>query len=108
MFRSMKASSGSTTEAVWRERVQQWRASGETAAVFAQGRGFAASTLRFWSSRLGAMEAPSFVQVVPRAVRGTVPASLVVEVGEARVPVAPGFDPVLLADIVRALGGATR
>nr|WP_275938629.1 hypothetical protein [Sorangium cellulosum] len=33
---------------------------------------------------------------------------LVVEVGGARVRVAAGFDPALLADVVRALGGGAR
>jgi hypothetical protein len=33
---------------------------------------------------------------------------LVLEVGQARVLVAPGFDPSLLRDVVRALGEAGR
>lgn len=37
---------------IWKQRVASWRASGETAERFAVGRGFAASTLRWWASKL--------------------------------------------------------
>lgn len=40
------------TEAKWIERVEQWRAGGKSAEEYAQGRGFEASTLRYWASRL--------------------------------------------------------
>lgn len=40
------------TEAKWSERVGQWRESGKSGEEFAQGRGFEASTLRYWASRL--------------------------------------------------------
>lgn len=40
------------TEAKWTERVEQWRASEKSAEEYAQGRGFEASTLRYWASRL--------------------------------------------------------
>ena len=96
-----------TTEDAWRERVRAWRASGETAAQFAEGRGFAAATLKWWSSRLGQCDRPAFVQLVAKSVVPAAPPELVVEIGDARVRVAAGFDPALLADVVRALG-ATR
>ena len=35
------------------ERVAAWRANGLTAEAFASGKAFSASTLRWWSSRLG-------------------------------------------------------
>lgn len=37
---------------IWKQRVTSWRASGETAERFAAGRGFAASTLKWWASKL--------------------------------------------------------
>ncbi|KYF47961.1 hypothetical protein BE08_37770 [Sorangium cellulosum] len=97
------------TEAMWSERVRAWRESGETAEEFARSRGFAASTLHGGSSRLSRTEAPRFLRLVPKtpAVASSV-AELVVEVGGARVRVAAGFDPALLADVVRALGGGAR
>ncbi len=40
------------TKATWRERVESWRTSGETAAAFSTRHGFASSTLRWWASQL--------------------------------------------------------
>jgi hypothetical protein len=96
-----------STEQAWRERVQAWRASGQTAVQFVEGRGFAAATLKWWSSRLGPSDHPAFVQLVAKPPTPRPAPELVVEVGGARVRVAAGFDPALLADVVRALG-ATR
>lgn len=99
-----------TTEAIWSERVRSWRQSGESATVFARGKDYTASTLRYWASRLRRTSAaPRIVQLVPTAkVPDATPAAadLVVEVGTARVRVRRGFDPELLAEVVRALGGA--
>jgi hypothetical protein len=99
------------TRAKWQERVQAWRTSGESARAFAEKRGYAPATLRYWSSRLGTAEAPRFLRLVPKAPPATAsasPSELVVEVGAARVRVAVGFDPALLADLVTALGGGVR
>lgn len=105
MLVGMKVSTESTTEAVWRERVRAWRASGKTAEQFTWRRDYAASTLRRWSSKLGWMEAPAFVRVVPRTPEVTEVSEIVIEIGAARVRVTPGFDATLLADVVRTLGG---
>ena len=98
------------TAAVWQERVAAWRASGETAERFARRGGYAASTLRWWSRRLGRAAAPGFVRLVPRAPGApAAPAApgVVVEVGGARIHVAPGFDAALLAQVVAALRGSS-
>ncbi len=91
-----------TTKQKWEARVQAWRASGQDASAFVVGKGFEASTLRWWASRLGRDEPLRIVPVVARsssAARGDV----VVEVGDARVRVTPGFNGALLAEVVRAL-----
>jgi hypothetical protein len=93
-----------TTRQKWAEHVRAWRASGEEAAAFAAGKGFQASTLRWWASQLGREEPVRLVPVVARPSRGAV-GEVVVEVGGARVRVTSGFDSVLLAQVVRALGG---
>jgi len=100
------------TERMWAERVRAWRASGESAEDFAEGKGFAGSTLRVWSSRLGQMAgSPRLVQLVPRA---PVPApsaasgSLEIEIGEARLRVSRGFDRELLAEVVSVLRRGAR
>jgi hypothetical protein len=95
-------------EAMWRERVRQWRESGKTMREFAQGKEFAPATLRYWSSRLERGQAPQFVRVVPKVTAPTPAAGLVVEVGSARVRVASDFDPALLAQVVRTLAGDAR
>jgi len=94
-----------TTGATWAKRVEAWRASGETADVFAQGKEYKGSTLRWWSSRLGRADQPRFVRLVPKAAVVAVDAGMVVEVGRARVRVKAGFDTKLLAEVVAALGG---
>jgi len=94
-----------TTEAMWTKRVVAWRTSGETADVFAQGKGYEGSTLRWWSSRLGRAEQPRFLRLVPKACAAPGKAGVVVEVGQARVRVEAGFDAKLLAEVVAALGG---
>jgi len=40
------------TETKWSERVREWKASGQTAKAFAQGREFMPSTLTYWAHRL--------------------------------------------------------
>jgi len=66
--------------------------------------------LRWWSSRLGRDEEIRLVPLVSRPAAtldgGTLsarPSTVVVEVGGARLHVVRGFDPALLADVVRAL-----
>ena len=95
-----------STEDLWRGRVSAWRRSGLTVDAFCADKPYAASTLRWWSSRLRRAPAPSFLELRPRgAVVAVSPAELVVEVGAARVRVASGFDPALLASVVAALAG---
>lgn len=64
----------------WQSRVTDWRASGKTAAEFSRRQGFAASTLRWWSSRLGreaaaAVAAP--VVAAPAIAAPTIPTSAI-------------------------------
>jgi hypothetical protein len=103
------------TETKWSERVGEWKASGQTAAVFADGRGFKPSTLVYWASclrrgRVGAADALKrkgqrrvrMARVVRSVSRSD--ESIVVAVGAARVAVRAGFDEALLRQVVRALG----
>jgi hypothetical protein len=74
--------------------------------VAGYSKGYEASTLRWWSSRLGREERVRIVPVVARASSVEAPGEVVVEVGGARVRVTSGFDGAVLAQVVRALGGA--
>lgn len=107
----------STTTEIWAERVGAWRASGERAESFSRRGGYAASTLRWWASKLKReMAAPAPVPSVQlaRVVRtpptvASAPSSsrtIVLEVVDAgvRIAIEPGADPTTLAmvlDVVR-------
>lgn len=119
-----------STATVWAERVRAWRESGQTAAEFSAGRGFAAGTLRMWASRLqgaevapaaspahggsaaAALKAPALARVV-RAGAPAMPASVAgpraaveVLVGDVRVRVERDADETALRVVLRALGVA--
>lgn len=116
------------TEAKWAERIREWRESGKTAEVFAEGKQFEGSTLRYWSSRLKTKPASQHEgsSVVPagsepkkrvamaRVVRGRLKrdsarvaagSELAITVGSATIRVLEGFDAKLLREVVAALGG---
>jgi hypothetical protein len=96
-------------EAAWRERVQAWRASGQTAREFTEGRDFSMSGLRYWASRVGGSSAPNGVTLA-RIVRPEEDrkrdGGVFVEPSPVgpRVVVRQGFDPALLREVVVALG----
>jgi hypothetical protein len=105
------------TESKWAERVREWKASGQTAKAFAEGRDFKASTLVYWASclrrgRVGAIPTQKRSQKRPPRVRmarvvrtpARVDDSIVVAVGVARMAVRAGFDEALLRRVVKALG----
>jgi len=107
------------TETKWSERVREWRSGGQSAHEYAQGRGFAGSTLSWWASRLGrrgatdstgdgatASKRPSGVRMarVVTPSRRREP-TLTVRVGVAQVEVRAGFDRALLRELVDVLGG---
>jgi hypothetical protein len=113
------------TEAKWAVRVEQWRGSGQSAEEFAASRGYEGSTLRWAASRLqhaskstptsrrttrrapwASEPPPRFIPV--RAITSRTATEMVVEVGAARIRVAPGVDLSLLGDVVRALGEVAR
>ena len=99
------------TEQRWTERVAEWRASGQPAPEFAQGRGYQGSTLQYWATRLRRMAEgrpwpSSGVRMAKVTVTKAAPESLVIAVGAARIEVRPGFDGALLREVVAALGAA--
>ena len=103
------------TQTKWTERVREWKASGRTAEEFAEGREYKASTLVYWASCLRRVSGDTAqprkrparrVRMVRVVAGGPRPVdAIVVAVGGARVTVRPGFDPALLKQVVRALGG---
>jgi hypothetical protein len=101
-----------TTEK-WTERVQAWKASGQSARVYCAAHGLNAGTLMWWSSRLGRPpEAAKFVRVVSRAETKTAKkvaadggdSPIVIEVGGVRLAVRRGVDVVALREVLAVLG----
>lgn len=109
-----------TTTTKWQKRVARWRASGETAEAFSAREGFAASTLRWWSSKLGrepaglkaAPRTVGLVQLirvpaaaaVPRARAGAAPVVIELLDQRARITVEAGVAAATLATVLAALG----
>jgi hypothetical protein len=94
------------TVETWKKRVASWRASGETAEEFSEGRPWSPKTLRWWSSRLGrdAASGTPIVRVAqlvrsPAVERGAV----IVEALDARVRVT--VEPGAPADTVATVLG---
>lgn len=84
----------SDTVDTWKKRVASWRASGQTAEEFSEGRPWSPKTLRWWSSRLGRRPeaaAPVPVVRVAQLVRSSAPVdrerggTIVVEALDARL-----------------------
>lgn len=90
----------------WSTRVAAWRRSGVTAEQFCRGRGYAASTLRWYSSRLGqsveeAEPAPKTAMVHVGAVRPR--ERIVLEVEGVRVHVPDAVDAATLRTVLDVL-----
>ncbi|MBA2684738.1 MAG: hypothetical protein H0U66_09630 [Gemmatimonadaceae bacterium] len=81
----------SDTVETWKKRVASWRASGETAEQFSEGRPWSPKTLRWYSSRFGRPAVP--VVRVAQLVRSSTPVdrererggSIVIEALDARL-----------------------
>jgi hypothetical protein len=93
------------TEAEWAERVAAWRESGLSAPRFVAGKSFAASTLRYWASRLKG--APSqgptimFARVERTEQAATRPVTVLLV--DARLEVFADTDEAALAKAIRAV-----
>lgn len=115
----MREPSSSATSETWTRRVKAWRASGERAEEFSRREGYAASTLRWWASKLK-RETPAaptvqlarVVRTVARAPSSaSSPSAIVIDGGLAgvRVAVMRGADRETLAMVLEVLGvGAAR
>ncbi len=117
--------SESATIEMWSQRVEAWRASGERAETFSRHEGYAASTLRWWSSKLKRELAPPpsapepaapapevrlarVIRSEPATAAVPLPSSdaITLEVARAgiRIRVATGADRATLAMVLDVLG----
>jgi len=85
--------------------VEQWRGSGQSAAIFARRTGLNANTLRWWACQLGstAKARGRFVEVVLGA-PATESRIEVVLRGGLSIRVTGAFDPDVLRRVVATLG----
>ncbi len=90
----------------WKQKLQEYRSSGISRRVFSEQHGVKRSTLDYWFARIG-KEAKAaeggLVEVKPPALPIRGPAIQIVVSGHYRIEVQSGFDPLLLAEVVRAL-----
>ncbi len=79
----------SNTVETWKNRVTSWRASGQTAETFSEGRAWSPHTLRWWSSRFRRESANAATPVIRIAQLTRTPSvergAIVVEALDARV-----------------------
>lgn len=101
----------SDARTIWKQRVASWRASGESAEKFSTGRGYAASTLKWWASKLRSEAAATPVVRVAQLVRSPAErvgrqGSIIVEGLDTRVRITiePGADRDALALVLDVVG----
>jgi hypothetical protein len=62
-------------EALWQERVAQWRESGQSQRAFAKNQGYAQRQLNYWARRLAAVDAaPALLRVSIQSAASAEPA----------------------------------
>jgi len=96
----------------WRRRVAEFRASGQSGLAWCAAQGIKPHLLYYWAKRFPPAEnadGDGETQWLPVDVSDSFgrqsSGCLLVRVGNAVVEVAPGFNPQLLADVVRTLTG---
>ena len=95
---------------LWEERIAHFRASSQSVTVWCDAHQLKTHQLRYWLRQLSQESTPS-TSLTPHAdwiafpwdVTDDLAPPLLVHVGAAVIEVAPGFDPRLLAEVVRTL-----
>lgn len=93
---------------VWRDRVAEFHASGESVAAWCRTQDLKEHQLRYWLRRVDAQsQSEPMTSWLALAVQGGSPpvsdTGVWVHAGGAAIEVRRGFDPDLLVDVVRAL-----
>lgn len=106
----------STTAAMWKKRVAQWRASGETAERFSSRHGFSGRTLKWWAWRFARELRETPVIRVAQVVRPRqaepepVGGAIVIEFLDRRIRVTAGrgADETLIVSVLAVLEGEAK
>ncbi len=92
------------TENEWRSNFAEIESVGISGAKWCRSKGIPYSRFIYWKKRLSNggdnNSAPAFVEI------GGASSAIVIEIAGARIHVVRGFDPVLLAGVVAALGNS--
>jgi len=92
--------------ALWERRRAQYRNSGLSRRAFCEKHHLKRSTLDYWFCRLGRQQREcGLVELNPASIAPPTP-SVVLSLGrDCRIEIRAGFDPQLLTEVARALGG---
>lgn len=90
-------------EALWQERVSQWRASGLSQRAFALRQGYPVRQMGYWVRRLGKAATTALIPVSVRPAPAMAPALVLSSPGGWSMTLAPGTPAGWLAELLRAL-----
>ena len=91
--------------ALWERRRAQYRNSGLSRRAFCEKHHLKRSTLDYWFCRLGRQEKDCGLVELNPSIGPRTP-SVVLSIGQdCRIEIRAGFDPQLLGEVARALGG---
>jgi hypothetical protein len=93
----------------WKRRIALFKASGQSQLAWCRSNDLSVHQLRYWLKKLNQTQPKSkmpqtnWLQVSLDASLDNSCDSLRIQVGEASIEVKPGFNPALLADVIRVL-----
>jgi hypothetical protein len=91
-------------EALWKERVAQWRASGQSQRAFALNQGYAQRQLNYWARRLAAVDAaPALLPLSIQRPASVAPAISLRSPSGWTVTLPPALLTSWMAELLRAL-----
>lgn len=98
---------GMETRAKWEERVSGWKASGQSAREFSEGKDYKASTLQWWAAQLSRQTHPMRVARVVRSAAKleAEDTGVTIQAGALVVRVHRDFDREVLREVLSVLGG---
>jgi hypothetical protein len=92
----------------WKKKLQEYRKSGLSRRAFSEQNGINKSTLDYWFARIGkGQKAKGLIEVKPASVVIQNASLQIVVADRYRIEVHRGFDPILFAEVVKALESVT-
>jgi hypothetical protein len=93
----------------WQRHIKNLKSSGLSRRKYCEKNGLRLSTLDYWFRRLGfyknrKSESNNEVPWIPLQISDTEASGIHLHVGKITIEIKPGFDSVLLADLLRTLG----